>query len=999
MTTEKQKKSGDDIPAVAAVVLVGVVLGGLFYFKSPATFIGIYRELDRYSSAHGEFLSALLFSVTLNGIWICSVCSRLLGVSEQGKRLEILTGKGKKDERLFSMTWLSIVSSFVATMVSYFVVTRWAAGIVPIFFSPRWAFRLSLFVAMNYGFTAFVVASALERSGLRLGRRGGGKLPSPPKLKNTIVIGSEGEESATTAANWVAINRRALNGNILITGSIGWGKTQGTILPFLDQILANFEPKPAILALDPKGTFITEARKIIRKHGLEDKVLHLTLDGDVTFNPIYVRNPLKNSAFLEVAHMIRSAAANHDSYAAKQDSAFWENSSFHLIRGALVYCAAVTGYYTLKDLYSVLVRAEDSAIGKGLLEAKNQKLWEEEEKANIAFAIEYFDEEYHKLEQKVRTSILATATSFLNQFQEYQAARIFCPSREQLTLLSMDEVIEQGKILLFDVGNPGLSRSMGTFIKLHYEGALLKRLKLGESTARAGLLIIDEYQDVVSVGSGGALGDGAFLAKGREGNTITIAASQSLTSIENAVGRGAAVRELVQNFRTRIAGHSGDLYTIRQFQELAGQVERPRESHSVSEMSHHASRNLVLGGFEAKDANISESFSTSAQKEYRVTGGDFASLRSFEAFSLVYDGVETMFKKLFLKPYFLVRRDTAHVKVLEKLRTVAGIVGLLASQIALGFPNVCTVVKTDEFRSCLNFSVGACMCPGIPPRPCAKISYYVPQTFVEVMPDPKSSYFGSLPGAALQLGTLGELPYGTEADTDSHSFQAHTIAVPFASVPFSLLPCGGARFERFCFDGMSEHLGMNWSSGQADLLQPNFLAWSLSPKACLLKGAATSVAGGSETIPSPGGPACSIPMSWLPKYPPSSHEACNGWGLFYPRSGTYAGPSQTIGALMIGSRIKSLSSEVFHSTPGSPDERWQMISPQSSSCFREGQNAGLLETVKGVRELGRLTSGKLKGHLFVVWSKVDCCRDFALVPEAIAVIEAMIAACQGVGAL
>jgi hypothetical protein len=76
-----------------------------------------------------------------------------------------------------------------------------------------------------------------------------------------------------------------------------------------------------------------------------------------------------------------------------------------------------------------------------------------------------------------------------------------------------------------------------------------------------------------------------------------------------------------------------------------------------------------------------------------------------------------------------------------------------------------------------------------------------------------------------------------------------------------------------------------------------------------------------------------------------------------------------------------------------------MISPQSSSCFREGQNIGLLETVKNARELGRLQNGKLKGHLFVVWSKVSCCRDLAEIPVALAAIEAMVLACKGVGGL
>jgi hypothetical protein len=197
---------------------------------------------------------------------------------------------------------------------------------------------------------------------------------------------------------------------------------------------------------------------------------------------------------------------------------------------------------------------------------------------------------------------------------------------------------------------------------------------------------------------------------------------------------------------------------------------------------------------------------------------------------------------------------------------------------------------------------------------------------------------------------------------------------------------------------MSEYLGSNWTTGAADSFQPNFLAWSLSPKGCLLKGAAMSISG-ETSVGQPSVPGCAVPMSWMPKYLPSTHSACTGWGTFYPRTGVYNGPSQTTGALMVAARMKSLSNEVFHSTPSGSDELWQMIYPQSTSCFKEGQNVAILDTVKNVRELGRLTSGKLKGYLFVVWSKVSCCRELAEVPTAVAAIAAMNVVCQGMGNL
>lgn len=662
--------------------------------------------------------------------------------------------------------------------------------------------------------------------------------------------------------------------------------------------------------------------------------------------------------------------------------------------------------FGLTELYKEMIEASKDAseTSKYLraLAVDESRGFDNEERFNIECAAKYF-EEYQQLDDKVKTGVLATSTAFLNQFQEFQASQIFCPKVEDATIKSMDDVIDEGKILLFDISSPALARSMGTFIKLHFQQSVLNRLVTpGRTTDRTAILITDEYQDVVSTGGGMTIGDDRFCAKNREANGIAIAATQSLTSLKNSIGRDDAAKELIQNFRTIIAGHSSDIATIKNFQELAGQEDRKRVSHSVSENARDPSRNLMLGGFETNDANITESISTSEQKEYAVTGKEFSRLTTFETFALIYDGIKTEFKKLFLKPYFLSEKNMLHKQVLEKLASVLLVLLplSLSANNAQAFPNVCTVVKSSEFRSCLDFKVNMCMCGWPIPRPCARFEYYVPQTFIETFPDPKDSYFGSLPGAAIQLGTLGKMPipFGAEGDDDTQSFQAHALGVPLTSIPFSLLPCGGARVETMCFDAMSEHLGSNWNTESADALQPNMLAWSLSPKGCMLKGALTSGSGGSDPTFS-AGLGCSFSRSWLSTYPPSNHSACTGWGVFYPRSGVYNGPSQTTGALMVASRIKSLGSEVFGVTPSSGDEVWQMIYPQTSSCFREGQNVGILDTFKNVREIGRLTSGKLKGHLFTVWSKVSCCRDLAEVPAAYIAIEAMNLACQGLGAL
>ena len=100
---------------------------------------------------------------------------------------------------------------------------------------------------------------------------------------------------------------------------------------------------------------------------------------------------------------------------------------------------------------------------------------------------------------------------------------------------------------------------------------------------------------------------------------------------------------------------------------------------------------------------------------------------------------------------------------------------------------------------------------------------------------------------------------------------------------------------------------------------------------------------------------------------------------------------------MVASRLKSLGVEVSHTIPGGPGETWQMIYPQSSSCFVEGQNPGILELAKGIRETRRVL-GKPEGYLFVVWKKVSCCRDIPTVASTLANIIAISAACIAVPA-
>ena len=314
---------------------------------------------------------------------------------------------------------------------------------------------------------------------------------------------------------------------------------------------------------------------------------------------------------------------------------------------------------------------------------------------------------------------------------------------------------------------------------------------------------------------------------------------------------------------------------------------------------------------------------------------------------------------------------------------------------SVAFPTICDMVNTPFFLKEVELRHTPIVCPGPISRPCVNISYYVPTYFIEVVSNPKETMFAGLPGVMVQLSSSLEVPiFGAEDDNGSYSYHAHVIHVPLAQFLFAGMPCGGGLPDLFCFSAMSEHLGSNWKTGLADNWHPQVLGWAFSPQGCLLKGAVMSISGDWGTAGGELGAMCSVPMNWIPTYPPTNQPVCTGWGIHFPRTGTTTSSDQTTASLMIASRIKSLGGEVFRSVSSNRTDKWQMIYPQTSSSFREGQNVGSL-FLKGVSEIGRL-QGRIKNYLYVIWQQTSCIRDVPFAAEAEAWLAATQATCKAV---
>ena len=277
----------DNVPPILAICFLIPVFLMLFGFNQNGDEISFnWSGLQKTFEITRAFLLIALSSLTTNILLITLIFDRVLGYRKQGSRLRSLR-KEKINGKIifFKILFCFLIAVFFWKQIDLYTIQ--SVSFYGEFFSQTTlkcisgvfsgSFLLSLIICL-YGLTSVL-------SGFRSFFKPDKSLPIKSRFKNHLTLGSIGEESNTfdkmDHPKWLTISQKALNGNILVTGSIGSGKTQGTILNYVDQLFSQFSQKPSALVLDPKGSFIEKAVKIFKRHGLKDKYVYL---GDIHGN-------------------------------------------------------------------------------------------------------------------------------------------------------------------------------------------------------------------------------------------------------------------------------------------------------------------------------------------------------------------------------------------------------------------------------------------------------------------------------------------------------------------------------------------------------------------------------------------------------------------------------------------------------------------------------------------------------------------------------------------
>lgn len=430
----------------------------------------------------------------------------------------------------------------------------------------------------------------------------------------TIAKNNEGEE--------VKISIQGLYQNLLITGSIGSGKTSSAISKITDELISKGYSG---LILDIKGNYVKTVDKICEKYGVRDRLFVLSDKNDLKYNVLQSDiKPIEMASRIKQVLEIISPSNNSDSY--------WldkvENVLFNMIILIRYYNDNKIDFMEIHKLTTNIQYLEDK-----ILECKT-KLMKTNVDNKTAFemsnVIMFFEKEYMMLENRIRNIISSEITRVTIPFvTSYNAYKRFGSFNDEDYI---DGVKKDGIFVLSIniADNKVLSKMLAAFIKLEFQKKIISNISNSKTT----FLIADEYQEFSNIE------DAHFLSLSREAKCINILSMQSYTSLKKSLKNELASQVIIQNMVNKIWFRNDDNYTVGEIVKQIGKEEITKENIAISEGAQETKKNLITKGFRNKKSNISKTINYVQSKENIYNENYFTKeLKTFEAVCFLSDGI------------------------------------------------------------------------------------------------------------------------------------------------------------------------------------------------------------------------------------------------------------------------------------------------------------------------------------------------------------------------
>ena len=462
-----------------------------------------------------------------------------------------------------------------------------------------------------------------------------------------LFIGNSFEDKST-----IYLSSKSLYQNVLVTGTIGTGKTSSAMYPFTKQLIEykadSSSEKIGMLVLDVKGNYYIKVSEFAENAGRKDDLIVIKLSGKYKYNPLHKPN-LKPSVLANRLKTILLLFSPNNS------ESYWLDKVEQVLTECIKLCRLYNnGYVTFEEIHKLISTENYYAEKIEILRnkfARNELTTEDV--YNLMSSLNFFQKEFLSLDQRTLSILRSEITRITNVFvSDYEVYKTFNPPKEELNFFGFEDLINTGKIVVLNMNISEykiLSKIIATYLKLDFQTEVMARLANNfEKSDRTVAFISDEYHEYCT------LSDSEFYAQSREAKCINIVATQSYTSLLNALNNQYSVEVIVQNLVNKFWFRTDDIYTIESAQKQIGKEDKEKMFRSISENARETTYSYFTNSLNSANSNISESISTQISYDFVFDTNYFTQeLENFCALAFLSDGNKILKpQKIRLKPYF-----------------------------------------------------------------------------------------------------------------------------------------------------------------------------------------------------------------------------------------------------------------------------------------------------------------------------------------------------------
>lgn len=506
---------------------------------------------------------------------------------------------------------------------------------------------IKLIFPISYIMSLLIISNSLYNYFFKFKNKNIKSEPSLPSINKSclqLLIGLDSNNSP------IYIPEKGLYQNILITGTIGSGKTSSAMYPFTKQLIYykhnNELEKIGMLILDVKGNYQFEVKKFCNFFKRNDDLIVLELGGKYKYNPLNKPN-LKASVLANRLKTILLLFSENNS------ESYWLDKAEQILEHSIKLCRLYNdGYVNFLEIHN-LITNEDYYFSKiEILKSKfANNLLTKEDCYNLTTAITFFENEFLKLDPRTLGILKSEITRITNCFiSDYQVLHTFNPTQEEENFYGLSEIIKLGKIVVLNMNiseYKNLSKIIAAYLKLDFQTEVLNNLSTN-SCNRTVAFISDEYHEYVTKT------DADFFAQSREAKCINIVATQSYTSLLKTISNDASVKVIIQNLINKLWFRTDDAFTIEEAQKQIGKEDKEKYSRSISENAKETVYNYISNSLNSKDSSITESINSVIQHDFIYDTNFFTqNLETFNCIGFLSNGNSIIPpQKVHLIPYF-----------------------------------------------------------------------------------------------------------------------------------------------------------------------------------------------------------------------------------------------------------------------------------------------------------------------------------------------------------